>query len=159
MTTWQIRIGQDIEREQITLKQGLVCVGWEDLPDLAEIKTIEDLTILCHEIYSHKKPGTVNSWIRQIWTFRERIKLGDSVIIPLKHHSVYAVGKITGLYQYRLDLPSHIHHTRSVEWIRKDIPRSAFEQDILYSLGSLQSICQIQRNNAEERIQAVINRS
>ena len=67
-----------------------------------------------------------------------------------------AIGKVTGPYEYKLDNPEGARHTRSVEWIRTDIPRSALDQDLLYSIGAFMTVCQIQRNKAEERIRALV---
>ncbi len=36
--------------------------------------------------------------------------------------------------------------------IDKDVPRTNFDQDLLYSFGAFMSICQVRRNNAEQRI-------
>jgi len=63
---------------------------------------------------------------------------------------------VEGPYQYQRDLPGGPAHTRPVSWIRTDIPRSAFDQDLLHSLGAFMTVCQIQRNNAEARIQALL---
>ncbi|MFQ5472525.1 MAG: restriction endonuclease, partial [Dehalococcoidia bacterium] len=40
--------------------------------------------------------------------------------------------------------------------VRNDVPRTSFAQDLLYSLGSLLTVCRIERNNAEERVRAMI---
>lgn len=156
MTLWQVRVGRDIEREQIVLNEGIVFVGWETLSNLESIQSKAELETLCKKAYPNEKVLTISNWVRQIWTFIKRIELNDLVIIPLKSRSAYAVGRIIGPYQYRSDFSSNLCHTRSVEWIKKDIPRSAFDQDILNSLGSILSVCQIQRNHAEERIQAML---
>lgn len=78
------------------------------------------------------------------------------MVLPLKTRSAIAVGKVVGPYQHRTDLGDEIRHTRPVEWLRKDLPRTAFDQDLLYSLGAFMTVCQIRRNNAEERIRAVV---
>jgi restriction system protein len=44
-----------------------------------------------------------------------------------------------------------------VKWLRTDIPRNAFRQDLLYSFGALTTVCQISRNNAEERVRMVLS--
>lgn len=44
------------------------------------------------------------------------------------------------------------YHYRDVEWIAQDVPRSNFDQDILYSFGAIMTICQIHRNEAERRV-------
>ena len=36
-----------------------------------------------------------------------------------------------------------------------DIPRSNFDQDLLYSLGAFLTICEVKRNDAEKRIRAM----
>lgn len=43
-------------------------------------------------------------------------------------------------------------HTTPVKWLKTDIPRSAFNQDLLYSFGAFMTVCQTSRNNAEVRI-------
>jgi len=37
-----------------------------------------------------------------------------------------------------------------------DIPKTAFQQDLLYSFGAFMTVCQISRNNAEERVRAIV---
>ncbi len=156
MALWQVRIGRGLEREQAALDKAMVFVGWEALPNLASIQSQAELETLCKKTYPNEKARTLSSWARQIWTFLKRIEPGDLVIIPLKSRSAYAVGRIIGPYQYCSDLPQNLHHARPVEWIKTEIPRSSFDQDILYSLGSIISVCQIQRNHAQERIQEML---
>lgn len=36
--------------------------------------------------------------------------------------------------------------------LAKDVLRSAFDQDLLYSFGALLTFCQIKRNDAERRV-------
>jgi restriction system protein len=129
MALWQVRIGRGIEREQAALDKAIVFVGWEALPNLASIQSQAELETFCKKTYPNEKARTLSSWARQIWTFLKRIEPGDLVIIPLKSRSAYAVGKIIGPYQYCSDLPKNLHHARSVEWIKKEIPRSSFDSE------------------------------
>ena len=39
-----------------------------------------------------------------------------------------------------------------MEWIVQDIPRTNFDQDLLYSFGAFMTVCQVSRNDAEQRI-------
>lgn len=156
MALWQIRVKKD--SFSVALDQGLVFIGWDDLPDLSTVSSQEGLAIVCSKTYPLEKPGTITNWVRQLWAFREKIQLGDLVMVPLKTSSNFAIGRIIGPYEYKTNSPFNIHHIRSVEWIRIDIPRLVFEQDILNSLGSILSVCQIKRNNAEERIQAILSK-
>jgi len=156
MTLWLTRAGRNGEGENLALNEGLAVISWGELPDLSTVKSRDELAEICHRTYPEAKPNTVSNWAGQIWAFRERIQMGHLVVLPLKTRNAVAIGKVTGPYQYRPDLPEDARHTRHVDWMRKDIPRSAFDQDILYSLGSLMTVCQIQRNRAEERIQAML---
>jgi restriction system protein len=103
------------------------------------------------------EPAAVANQVGQIWAFRERIQPGDLIALPLKTRAAIAIGRIKGPYQYRLDLPGDTRHVRAADWLRMDIPRSAFAQDLLFSLGAFMTVCRIQRNNAEERIKAVLD--
>jgi restriction system protein len=47
-------------------------------------------------------------------------------------------------------------HTRRVKWVRPDVPRDEFHQDLLYSLGAFMTVCQITRNDAEARVAAIL---
>ncbi|GKV70594.1 restriction endonuclease [Sporosarcina sp. NCCP-2716] len=77
------------------------------------------------------------------------------VVLPLKQQAAIAIGRVTGSYQYRTDLHSS-NHTLPVQWIKKDIPRTQFQQDLLYSFGAFMTVCQIQRNQAEARVAKIV---
>ncbi|ABW66635.1 conserved hypothetical protein [Desulfosudis oleivorans Hxd3] len=103
------------------------------------------------EVYPDMSPSAVNNHAAQAWAFSQRIDKGDLVVLPLKTRSLIAIGKIKGDYQY-LDG----RHVRKVEWLKENIPRTTFGQDLLYSFGAFMTVCQIKRNNAEERVKAIL---
>jgi restriction system protein len=45
---------------------------------------------------------------------------------------------------------------RPVEWLKTDIPRDSFDQDLLFSFGAFLTFGQVRREGAEERILAVV---
>jgi len=156
MAVWLVRAGKHGERETLALERNIAVIGWDSMPDLAGVTTREQLEALCTQTYPEEKPNTIRNWVGQLWAFRERMEVGDLVALPLKSQSSVAIGNVEGPYQYQRDLPGGPAHTRPVSWIRTDIPRSAFDQDLLHSLGAFMTVCQIQRNNAEARIQALL---
>ncbi len=156
MTVWLVRAGVHGEREDLALENGLAVIGWSNLPDLSLVNSREELDSLLRETLPESQRKSIPNWVAQLWAFSARIEVGDLVALPLKDRSAIAIGRVTGPYQYRPDLPEDGHHSRPVEWIRNDIPRSAFGQDILDSLGANQTVCQIRRNNAEARIRAIL---
>jgi restriction system protein len=156
MSLWLVRAGRNGEQEENALKHEVAAIGWNDLPDLSFIKTREELKELYEKVSPGSKKNTVANEAGQIWTFIHRIKPDDLIVLPLKLRSAIAIGRVTGKYQYRNNIASNIHHAIDVEWIKTDIPRTAFDQDILYSFGAFMTVCQIQRNNAEERVKKIL---
>lgn len=156
MAVWVVRAGGRGQNEDLALDNGLVVIGWTELGDLSKVKSQEELKELCTEAYPDVKPNAIRAWAGQLWNFRERIQIGELVILPLKTRSAIAVGTVKGKYKYRPNLPVDARHTREVKWLRDDIPRSAFDQDLLYSFGAYLTVGQVRRDNAEERIKAVL---
>jgi restriction system protein len=156
MAVWLVRAGSHGEREELAVERSLAVIGWEELPDLSGVTSREALQSLCHEVYPEEKLNTIRNWVGQIWAFIGRIKEGDLVALPLKKQSAIALGRVTGPYRYRADMAENVRHTRTVQWLRPDIPRTAFEKDLLYSLGAFMTVCQIERNNAEARIRSML---
>ena len=68
--------------------------------------------------------------------------------------SQIALGRVKGPYKY-LKVGTERRHTRAVQWVRSDVPRTAFEQDLLYSFGAFLTVCNVSRNDAEKRVEAV----
>ena len=43
-----------------------------------------------------------------------------------------------------------------MKWLQTDLPRTTFEQDLLYSFGAFMTVCKISRNDAARRVAAVL---
>lgn len=157
MSIWVVRAGSYGEQEQGAIDNNVVTIGWNELPDLSKIKSREELTKLYTKVNPGDKKMTAANAVGQIWRFVHEIKKDDLVALPLKTQSSIALGTVAGDYEYR-KVADNIIHIRSVKWL-KTIPRSAFDQDILYSLGSLMTVCKVSRNNAEQRIKRLLKES
>jgi restriction system protein len=79
----------------------------------------------------------------------------DWVVLPLKTQPAIQIGEIVGDYQFEASGPDPFYHWRPVKWIAEALPRTNFGQDLLYSFGAFMTICRIQRNNAESRLEAM----
>lgn len=155
MALWLVRAGRRGERENLALEKNLAVIGWEELPDLSDIEDREKLYELLEETYPGEKRKTLLNWQSQIWPFVKEMQEDDLVALPLKSRSVIVLGKVTGPYEFRSDLPLNTKHTRPVKWLNQ-FSRSAFDQDLLYSLGASMTVCRIKRNNAEDRVRALL---
>lgn len=155
MAVWLVRAGSRGEREDLALENNIAVIGWGELGDLSDIDSREALLARLQATYPDAKPKTLQNWASQIWPFVSGMQPGDLVALPLKQRPAVAFGEVTGGYQYRPDLPPDARQTRQVRWI-KETPRTALDKDLLYSLGAFMTVCRIQRNNAEQRILALL---
>jgi restriction system protein len=151
MTIWLVRAGKHGEREDFALEKNAAVIGWDELPDLSGIKTRQDMLTLLRKTYPSEKEKTRMNWASQLLGFVQRIKPGDLIALPLKRRSFIALGSVEGDYAFKGDNPPGALHLRPIKW-EAEIPRSQFGQDLLYSLGAANTVCQISRNNAEVRI-------
>ena len=156
MAVWLVRAGSRGQRQDWALDKGQAVIGWNEMGNLSQFETRDALLTGLREAYPEAQPARLYNFRGQLWAFAKRIKIGDLVVLPLKGQDVIAISKVTGDYKYQPDNPEDARHTRTVEWIQQDIPRSRFDQDLLYSLGAFMTVCQIKRNNAEERIKAIV---
>jgi restriction system protein len=152
MRAWLVRAGRYGERESLDLEQSLVVIGWDDLPDLSNVQTREDLMAELSSAYPDDGHKRLLNWLAQLWAFVDSISVGDLVVLPSKGRSAVAIGRVTSDYEYRQDLPSDARHTRRVDWQTSDLPRTAIGQDLLYSLGAFLTVCEIKRHDAVNRL-------
>lgn len=157
MALWMVRAGRNGEQEEGALEHGVATIGWNEMPDLSLVDSRDKLKELYQEYYPGEKKMKVANAVGQLWAFTSRIERDDLVVLPLKTRSAFAIGRVKGPYEYRTDLSPNIHHVRPVEWIRTDLSRTTFEQDLLYSFGAIMTVCQIQRNDAERRVRAILD--
>jgi restriction system protein len=153
---WVIRAGGQGEDEEVALALGLAIISFREAGDLSKHSTID-------EVAKDILPGAdgnenrAANWARQLWAFSRTAEIGDIVVLPLKSRpGQIALGHVSGPYEYRR-VEGEFRHTRSVNWIKKDLARSTFKQDLLYSFGAFLTVCRIARNNAEARVAAVLD--
>jgi restriction system protein len=63
-----------------------------------------------------------------------------------------AIGRVTGEYEYRDTEPVDFRHIRTVQWLRKEVPRENFRPDLRASITSLLTVCGLTRNDAAQRV-------
>src|SRR5262249_822173 len=88
----------------------------------------------------------------QVWGFVHAMKPGDWVVMPLKSKPAIAIGEITKEFAYDPKADPLYRCWRGVNWLNQEVPPTAFDKGLRYSFGAIQTLCQIQRNDAEKRI-------
>lgn len=156
MALWLVRAGGHGEYEQKFLEENCIFLTWDKLNhDLSKIQDRSGLRKLLEQVYPDSSKGTLVHHSGQIWTFSHRMKKGDWVVLPSKYKPAIHIAEIKGDYQYDGSAENPFYHYRIVDWLEMDIPRTNFDQDLLYSFGAFMTICEISRNNAEERVRSM----
>lgn len=153
MRAWVVRAGENGEREQAALAEGVVGAGWDRLDDkdLAEATTRDAVKAAVAAAYPDEGPYTIGNWAGQLYRFAHEIQPGDLVVLPLKSLRV-AIGRVCGAYEYRPEAPDGMRHVRRVEWLVEDLDRQLFQSDLLDSMGSLLTVFELSRFGAAERV-------
>lgn len=155
---WTVRAGENGEREQVALDEGLIILGWEELSqDLSDAASPADLSAQLHAAYPGDGPRTIDNWAYQLWQFLRVIETGDIVVMPRKFKSVIAIGRVTGDYEYRSDAPRDQRHVRRVTWLRRDVERAALKGDLRDSMGSFRTVSELSRRDAAKRVQSLVD--
>ncbi len=149
------RAGRNGEDEEYALDNNPAIISFREYPSLEELKDYDAVFKLVTTTTPDIKTRAAGNYAGQLWAFAIAMKEGDIVVLPRKLTSQVALGIVTGPYQYR-KIGDEKRHTRPVKWIRPDIPRTTFNQDLLYSFGAFMTVCSISRNDAERRIEAVL---
>lgn len=154
---WLARAGRGGEREQWALEHGFTGGGFQEVGDLSGARSWDDVVEAVRTALGGGNLSRIRSLAAQLWALRERMAVGDLVVMPLKGGPVIAIGRISGPYTYRDDPDPARRHVRPVEWVRIDVPRTAVKQDLLYSLGAFSTVCEVSRNDAAARIAALMS--
>ena len=153
MALWLVRAGSHGEYEQKFLVENRIFLTWDGLShDLSGMKNRGQLRTLLEKVYSDAPKGRIRNHVGQIWAFSQGITAGDWIILPSKQKPAIHVAEVKGNYTFDPEGEDPFFHYREIEWIAQDVPRTNFDQDILYSFGAFMTVCQVSRNDAEKRL-------
>jgi len=153
---WLVRAGRHGEYEERFFGTNRIYITWDGLDrDLGKCKSRDDVFAVLREVYPDSGKNKLENHARQLWAFVHQMKPGDWVVIPRKTKSAITVAEVVGPYTFDPQAEDPYYHHRDVKWIEQDVPRSNFDQDLLYSFGAFLTICRIKRNDAEQRVRAM----
>lgn len=156
MSLWLVRAGGHGEYEERFLDTNRIYLTWDGLNyDLSRIEDKPELRELLAQVYPDASKGKLIHHTGQIWTFSHRIEKGDWIVLPSKYKPAIHIAEVTGAYKHNPAGEDPFFHYRDVKWMETDIPRTNFDQDLLYSFGAFMTICRISRNDAEKRVRSM----
>ena len=148
MSVWVVHGGAHGEFEQIAIDNSVVGISFGLRQSIADFPNRDAL----------RQRLQKDNAADQLWRFVHELQVGETVVLPCSHQMprMVAVGKIAEGYRYEAGW--QFPHVRPVQWDAVDIPRASFDQDLLYSFGGMLTFFQVNRINAQERIDAVVRR-
>lgn len=156
MSLWVVRTGKHGQHEQRFLESGRIYLTWDGFDrNLGKVGDQAELTNAIREVYPDAPLGRARNNAAQMWTFAQRMKVGDWVLVPSKQKAAIHVAEVVGRYDFDKSAEDPYFHSRKVKWIAKDLPRSVFDQDLLYSFGAIMTIFGVTRNDAEQRVRTM----
>lgn len=150
MAIWIIRAGKQGQLEHEFLEGGKAFLTFGREEATWKGLTREEIIQYLEKEDSEGNANRNRNFAGQINSFVNRIKIGDIIALPSKMAPTIHFGRVVKEYEWRKE--EALPHSIQVDWADKDIPRDRFDQDILYSLGAFLTVCQVRRNNAEQRI-------
>jgi restriction system protein len=159
MALWLIRAGSEGEYERKFLDDSRAYLTWDELrEDLTKPSDRDALSVAMNRIFSDATQPRLRNYANQVWAFTKGIAVGDWFALPSKFSATIHFAEVTSPCQFDAKAESVYRHYIGCKWIARDVPRSRFDQDLLYSLGAFLTVCRITRNDAEARIRAIAAR-
>ncbi|MBD1204746.1 MAG: restriction endonuclease [Rhodobacteraceae bacterium] len=150
---WLVRLGKNGEREAAALEDNNLRIGFDLTEDISHLKDREALIGKMAELFPNDKPNKHRNFAAQINQFINVAETGDLVVTPFKTTGTIGIGRLAGPYK----AGPNGEALRPVQWLKIDLPRDTFKQDLLYSFGAFMTVCEISRNDALKRVQAVLD--
>lgn len=157
MSLWLVRAGKYGEHESKFIDEKRIYLTWDELTasDMTGIPDYEGIKKRILDTYPGESLHRLGNWSGQIWAFVLRMQVGDWVVMPRKNKPTIAIGEIKSVCKFDANASNDYRHYREIKWLSTDIPRSAFDQDLLYSFGAFLTVCEIKRNEAEQRVRGM----
>lgn len=153
---WVCRAGYKAMYFNQFIQDGKIYLAWNGFnTDFHTLKTMQEVRNLVSSEMGSNNHTSVSNWSGQLMAFYKEIQIGDYVIIPHAKSQAYTLAIITGDYVYENDSPTELHHSRSISIINAEMPKAAFSQSQIYSLGAYRTIFKAKN---EEEILAVFRK-
>jgi hypothetical protein len=153
---WMVRGGAQGETEQRALSTGMALIGWPEIGDLSDVRSVDQLRDRLAEIYDPPQRGT---YLGMLESFQRRIAVGDWVVMPRKERPRrVAVGRVTGGYQYLggPGSPNVVSHGRPVEWVRRSLAYARFPDEMRRAFAARSAVQEVAVPKAADYIEAAL---
>lgn len=147
---WMVRAGRGGKFFD-QFQEGKVAIGWNNLGDLNQYRSQEELREAYIAEYGNAKPPQTANAIAMLRKFRDELNVGDTAITYSSETRNYLIGKITGEYCFisLSDNEEGYANSHDVDWI-KEISRDDLSTKTKNSLGSTLTLFSLKPETLEE---------
>jgi restriction system protein len=144
-----IRVGEGSKYINEAHKKGFVAVGWNEVPDLRQIDSLEKIKNALEKSSYQYSQSQISAQAGQLYRFGLEIKNGDILLSPLGNGE-YLVG-IVGDYYYEENPGGHCNykHRRKVKWKAKTILKDDMSTNLSYAVGAIMTIFSLNKYSRE----------
>ena len=100
MAVWVVR-GGEREDEEEALETGVLALGYGLREDLSNVMSWQDVQKLLRDKERGAKDASTGARARSIWRFKEKIEVGDLVVMPRRSQKTVAIAEMVGEYFFR----------------------------------------------------------
>lgn len=162
---WVVRGGRYGKTVKHNLDKNVVTVGYGDWLTEADAPlflsaTEDDLNRIFEHRFGNEHPARRSRHgPKTILRFRDKIKIGDLVVLPLSNHARKdewaAIGEVVGPAEFDPGQPEGARLRRCVRWLRTDVPKSSIPDDIQSAITTGHTVSQPGAADAARRIRRV----
>ena len=131
-----IRAGQGGYLAGEFANKNIVAIGWDQIGDLTNLRSRNEIWNLCRQTYPKDKPGKIITSVSVLHRFRNVIQKGDGVVSYDSNTREYLVGEITSDYRFDPSAIPYHPNIRDVVWHSR-VSRDALPSSTRNLLGSI----------------------
>lgn len=112
-TYWLYSPGEKASKWPLCTSEGLMCIGWDDLGNLANYSSRDEMQKAIKDSYSSE--GSAKNDSLAVWQFAKEMKPGDIVFAKRGMSKIIGRGIVESDYMFNDNLPD-FKHIRKVKW-------------------------------------------
>ena len=111
---WILSPGSNASKWERCLKEGIACIGWEELGDLNEYSSLEEMRSAMKEQYGNASSNYKNAGLAT-WEFCHEIQIGDIIFAKQGRNHIIGRGVVESDYYFDDSFPD-FNNVRRVRW-------------------------------------------
>lgn len=111
---WILSPGPNANKWERCLKEGIACIGWDELGDLNEYQSLEEIRLAMKSQYGNASTNYKNDGLAT-WDFCHEIQVGDVIFAKQGRNHIIGRGVVESDYYYD-DSFSDYNNVRRVRW-------------------------------------------